>query len=124
MANELSLGITFKYTPSTAGQYTVDPPDISMTVNMAGDHLVSRTMEVGTANEAADFGDITNVGYIQMTNVDQTNFVEWGPTDSTDYAGKLKPNESCLWRMPDASSTLYLKADTAACDVQFVAVED
>ena len=53
-----------------------------------------------------------------MKNIDATNFVEVGLTGS--YTIKLLAGESAVFR---ADGALYAKADTAACDVEYIIVE-
>ena len=125
MAGTLTGTLTLKFTPSTTGQQIVNPPDFNLSITVAGDHHSSGTIEVGTSMEALDFGDITNAGWVLLFNTDQTNFVEFNSdSDGTNETGKMKPNEPAFFRMGDGHKILNLKADTAACDVQYWVWED
>jgi len=125
MAGTLTGTIALKFTSSTTGQTTIDPPDFTLSVTVAGDHHMSGTIEVGTSAEALDFGDITNAGWVLLLNTDQTNFVQFNSdADGTNETGKMKPNEPAFFRMGDAHKILNLTADTAACDVQYWVWED
>jgi hypothetical protein len=57
-----------------------------------------------------------------MQNLDATNYIEWGFA-TTVYGGKLEPGEFALFRLKP-STTLYLKANTAACKALVKAFED
>ena len=125
MAGTLTGTLSMKFTPSTTGQTTINPPDINFSFTVAGDHRMSGTIDVGTSMEALVLGDITNAGWVLLVNTDQTNFVEFNSdADGTNETGKMKPNEFAFFRMGDAHKILNLKADTAACDVQYLVLED
>lgn len=65
-------------------------------------------------------GDIGTLGTLVMTNLDNTNFVVWGPKSSGVMVpmGRLAPGgEPAFFRM-QPGVTLRWKADTADCQVQ------
>jgi hypothetical protein len=125
MAGTLNGTLTLKFTPSTTGQQTVNPPDFTFAITVAGDHHSSGTIEVGTSMEALDFGDITNAGCVLLFNTDQTNYVEFNSdADGTNETGKIKPNEPAFFRIGDTHAILNLKANAAACNVQYWVWED
>lgn len=72
-------------------------------------------ISVGTAEESTAFPELTTEGWLFMQNNDATNYVQWGFSTGV-YGGRLKAGESALFRM-EPSLTLYLKANTAACNV-------
>lgn len=78
------------------------------------------SVNVGTTEETIDFGDIAP-GYVLMVNQDATNYVQVGFA-TTDYGFRLLPNGgAALFRM-ESGATVYVKADTAACNVNVQAV--
>lgn len=79
------------------------------------------TKQVGTSEESVDPStlDISTNGYCYLINLDATNYVEWGTT-STDYCGKLEAADYAGPFQLNAGKTLYLKANTAACEVQIL----
>ena len=72
------------------------------------------------AEEDFDTGDVgaANQGLIQFTNLDATNYVTWGPKDTTMKAiGRLMPGESAQFRL-EPSVVLRWQANTADVKVQ------
>lgn len=57
-----------------------------------------------------------------MKNLDDTNFIEWGFSTGV-YGGRLEAGEIALFRL-NPSTTVYLKADTAACKMTIYSLED
>jgi hypothetical protein len=72
-------------------------------------------ISVGTSEESTAFPELTTEGWLYLQNNDATNYVQWGFSTGV-YGGRLKAGESALFRM-EPSLTLYLKANTAACNV-------
>lgn len=79
-------------------------------------------VDIGITEESVSFSELSTVGWCLMENLDSTNFVEWGFSTAV-YGGRLEPGEVALFRL-NPSTTLYLKADTAACKVTIYALED
>jgi len=78
-------------------------------------------VEIGTTQESIAFGELTTPGWCTIQNLDETNFVEWGFSSGV-YGGKLKAGETAgPFRLN--STSLFLKADTAACRVVVNALE-
>ena len=86
--------------------------------------VYSQVYTIGTSEESiTSWGDIETPGVMQLLNLDATNYVEWGPATGS-YIGHLTANDGSSttglpWAIWYGHSTtdLYLKADTAACDV-------
>lgn len=81
-------------------------------------------VQVTTTGAALDLSALTGKGWLWMKNLDPTNFVQWG-ADNTglELVGRLEPGEPAIFRL-DPSGTLFLKADTATCRVQVIAIEN
>lgn len=79
-------------------------------------------LTIGTTEESVAFGELGTEGWMIMQNLDETNYVEWGFA-TTVYGGRLEAGEPALFRL-NPSTTLYLKANTAACKVVIYALED
>jgi len=79
-------------------------------------------ISVGTSEESVAFGELSTVGWLVMRNLDPTNYVQWGFA-TTAYGGRLEAGETALFRL-EPSTTVYLKANTAACLVDIRAYED
>ena len=73
------------------------------------------TVTIGTTQEAIAFGDIAP-GFIRMTNLDATNFVDYG-TVTGDLGFQLIAGGGLGLVYLKSGDTLYMKADTASCNV-------
>ena len=91
-------------------------------VDVAGDKVTRVIQEIGTDEEALDIGDITTPGYILIKNMDDTNFVEIRPGSGTADLIKLEAGEIALFRLALAGP--YAIADTAACDIEMLLIEN
>lgn len=91
-------------------------------------------VNVTTAGVDADLSALTTPGWMEIVNLDGTNYVEWGmrdPDTSTFYpVGELGPGEKAILKLSrnfleeyvgtgttGPTNKLHLKADTAACKV-------
>lgn len=80
--------------------------------------LVSHTVDT-----AIDFSELATLGVLQVTNLDATNYVDFGPDDGL---GALKPavriaaGETWQFRLVPGVS-YFARANTAACGVVFSA---
>ena len=93
-------------------------------VTTTGDSMQAAAIEIGTSEETITVSsDIGNAGLFWIENLDATNFIELGFATAV-YPLILDPGEAYLMRLAPATATLYLKADTAACNIQFVIYED
>ena len=79
-------------------------------------------IDVGITEESTAFPELTVPGWVTIQNLDETNFVEWGFSTGV-YGGKLLAGELAGPFRLNASTTLFLKADTAACRVIISALE-
>jgi len=92
---------------------------IDQSVQGRGGHV----QEIGTTEEALDFGDIgigtINVeGYLYIRNLDASNYITYGPqvgTGSMEVVGKLKAGGEFAWLRLYPGVVILAKADTAAC---------
>ncbi len=83
-----------------------------------------RVHTIGTTEESiASFGDVVAPTMIILQNLSTANFVDWGVATGV-YRFQLPagpyPSTRVIWK---SGLTLYLKADTADCDVRVVALE-
>jgi hypothetical protein len=88
----------------------------------AAHRYVSGIISVDLTNEALDVEDISTVGLVLLRNLDATNFVV--VTDgllATTYTVRMNAGEFALFRA--GSNTIVLKADSLACNVQYVVFE-
>ena len=99
MANEIKINISatllngFQKDQFNPGQISVD---------QAAEGRGGHVQTIGTSQEVVDFGDIGTSGYIMLRNLDDTNYVRYGPTSDAatiELFGKLKPGEVACFRL-------------------------
>lgn len=73
------------------------------------------TVAIGTSEETISFGDISP-GWVRMTNLDDTNYVQVGFA-TTDYGFRLLADKGTALFYLESGATIYAKANTASCDV-------
>ena len=92
--------------------------NLNYTRTPTGTHSANTRISVGTSEEEytipADIGDEDEVWVI---NRDATNFITVGPVAEGTLAHPNKIYPGCL-SVLSGQATLFLKADTAACDVE------
>ena len=74
------------------------------------------TVSVATSEQTED---MTGYGYCYIRNLDGTNFVRLGFTTGV-YNIRLRPAGLPMLIELEAAQTLYLLADTAACNVEII----
>ena len=117
MSNELRLGITLNFLKSGATLNRTFTKEITVT----GDAFEHAVQSVGTTEEAlAQGADLGTPGYAMIVNLDATNYVEIGSTTGV-YDIKLKAGEAALYR--HNSATIYAKANSSACLVEYIIIE-
>lgn len=112
MANEITLTGSAAYSKNGVSR------SLSMqgvTID-GGDNPIANVQIIGTSEEQVLKGDIGTIKCAQFKNLDATNFVEIGFATGV-YPIKLLPGKG-TGPMPLNCSTVYLKADTAACNVE------
>ncbi|MGE0605552.1 MAG: hypothetical protein AB7O62_00395 [Pirellulales bacterium] len=98
------------------------PPQQS--IDVSGQPVRGGVVSVGTSEEDLDVGDVATEGWLFLKNLDASNFITFGPKDTTMTAfGKLKAGESCCFRLLPGV-TLRWQADTAAVNVQVELLSD
>lgn len=120
MANEINAACSLT---ASKGGVTVTASG-TKTADMAGDQMITNIQAVGTSSEQVVLGDITTLGYLEIKNLDATNYVEIASDTAfgaSDILSKLLPGDFMLVKSPTA--TLYAKANTAACNIAVTAVE-
>jgi len=95
-------------------------------VDQAAIGRAGHAQEIGfAADEVIDFGDISTNGYLILRNLDEDNYVTWGPEDTGAMvtAGKLKPGEIAVLRVAP-TVVMRAQADTAAVLLDVCLLED
>lgn len=111
MANEIKVTARIIVTNGNL-KITRSPSTLSVDQTASGGPTPGY-VTIATSEESQAFSELSTLGWLEMQNLDNTNFVEWGFATGV-YGGKLEPGEQALFRLKP-STTLYLKADTAAC---------
>ena len=80
---------------------------------------------IGTSEEVLDFGDVGTEGYCYLKNLDDENFVSYGPesTGAMVAGCRLGPGEEA-WLRLEPSVVWRAQADTAAVQLQVDLFED
>jgi hypothetical protein len=90
-------------------------------VDVTGDSFTHEIQSVGTSEEElAQGADLGTPGYIFLKNLDSTNYVEVGSTTGV-YNLKLLAGEVAIYR--HNSATVFAKANSSACLVEYLLVE-
>ena len=118
MSDELALTARLSFTKGGASVTRA----VNITVDVTGDACTNGVQSVGASEEElAQGAEVGTPGYVIVKNLDDTNYVEIGSTTGV-YDIKLKAGEVALWR--HNSATIFAKANTAACLVEFIIAED
>lgn len=108
---------------ATKGNATVQAGPLAVTYDMTGADMATGTQAVGTSAEAlATPGDLSYPADVVIKNNDTTNFVTvYQDSGGTYQVSKLLPGKFCL--LTAVAAVPYVKADTAACQIQWWAWE-
>ena len=123
MANEINITLSVQVTNGFF-KHAFNPGQIQ--VDQAAPGRGGHAQEIGTDEETVDFGDVSTEGYLILRNLDDTNFVEYGPqvgTGDMEILGKLEAGEVALLRL-SPGVVLRAKADTAAVLLDVCLLED
>jgi len=124
MANEISVSFNAQI---VNGFYrdTIQPGQVQITQSAVG--RGGHVQSVGfAAPEVIDIGDVATNGILYLRNLDDTNYVTFGPQSDAatiEVFGKLKPGEFAFLRLAP-TVVLWAQADTAACLVDVRLYED
>jgi hypothetical protein len=115
MANEITLTarmdiVNGYYAP---GAISVN----SLQVTQAAVGAVEGIQNIGTSEETLGVGGLSTRGWLYIRNLDATNYVQLGFATGA-YGCRLKAGEFALFRA-EAAADIYLKANTAAVNVQY-----
>jgi hypothetical protein len=121
MANEISISAAL--TASKNG-VTVSSGSQAINVTMTGSDMIAQTQNIGTAAELINKGDVTTIGCLFIKNLDPTNYVELAlEVGMTNKVARLDPGGIALYK-PVSGTTIYARANTAACDCLVVIAEE
>lgn len=121
MADEITIRTLLNLTNG----YLDDENDIgAKRLTQTNGRIFKRVVDVGTSEETLTFTDITTPGWCYLINLDSTNYVQVGVSTGV-YFTRLKAAEpGGLFRLENAATTLYLKANTATCKILVVVYDN
>ena len=98
----------------------------NQSITTTGSHIDHRIMNIGTTEETIDINaDIlagSDPGLCLIFNKDATNYVQIGPA-TTVYQMQVPASRFCILWLNAAATQIFMKANTAACDVEFWIIE-
>ena len=102
---------------------TIAPGSLSVVQDTIGEH--SPIISVGSgAEEDFAIGDIGTLGWVFFQNLDSSNYVTFGPKDTTMKAMvRLEAGEYCFMRL-EPGITLRGQANTAAVKLLMILMEN
>lgn len=122
MANEITLTTRLKLANGNLNPGEWINQGLQYDQTAAG--MSSFVQNIGTSEEDVTFS-VTTEGWFYMRNLDATNYVQWGPKDTTmKTIGRMEPGEPAGPFRFEPGVTLRMVANTAACDVLLVMLED
>jgi len=119
MADEITLTVRFDVENGSYDPGAIQVSSQSLDQSNAG--CREGIQEIGTSDETLTSTNLSSKGWLYMRNMDATNFIEWGFTNA--YGGKMEASEFVICRTA-TNADVHLKADTAACDLQYRWLED
>ena len=121
MADEIKVSL---YTRVTKGALKHDFVPSTLSLTMTGSLIYDVTSTIGTAEETLgpNFGDIGTEGLCVIYNLDTTNYIQVGFA-TTVYGMRLRGSSSPAVFFLEPGATLYLKANTASCNVRVIVYE-
>jgi hypothetical protein len=117
MANELTLSISASFAKSSI----LFNKAFSGQVTVSGTYPIATAQNIGTSDETLDLGAVATAGYLVLKNRDATNYITLGE-DGSSYPIKLKAGEFAIVRWNGAA--VHAKANTAACDLEYLLIPD
>lgn len=105
-----------------ANRHEFSPAPLSLT--QTGSLVYDSIHAIGTSEETAGpvFGDIGTEGWVSIYNLDTTNYVQVG-FSTTVYGMRLYGGGAPADFFLEPGATLYLKANTASCNVRIIVYE-
>ena len=95
---------------------------LSFQANLTGTNFVGTVISATTSWVAIPLGALASFERMMIVNQDQTNYISVALDNAgTNTFAKILPGEGIY--LTPSTSTLYIKANTAACDYQLCATE-
>jgi hypothetical protein len=125
MADEIRVSCSLSASKGGASMNTVGSTgSASFVDDMAGADMGSWTQAVGTSDEALDIPpDIGTCKYLFIANLDSTNYVELSYASGGSFVARVRIDPGGVALFRPVSTTIYVQANTAACNIFCGAVE-
>jgi hypothetical protein len=123
MANEIRVNASIQVT-NGALKSGINPGQFSVTQSVARGPSPG-CVNVGTSEEVVSFAELATLGWLHITNLGPTNYVDFGPESAGAMVAaiRLKAGESAVLRLVPGV-TYRAKAAVAACNVIFSGFND
>lgn len=123
MASEITITTSVSV---TKGNYKLSFAPGTQRFDQTAQGAHEPVVSVGTSEEDMAVGDVAVPGWLILQNLDTTNYVTWGPKSGGAMVaiGRIEPGETAVFRMAPSSATLRWLANTAACKVKMILLED
>lgn len=107
---------------ATSGTETLQLQKGLTSITPVGSNIFGGVQTIGTSYEVIVAGDIGTAWYFAMQNTDSTNYVEVAlANDGSGVFAKLFPGDVML--IPLETKTIYAKAHTSSCVINYVMTE-
>ena len=127
MANEISITLRLQVSKTSAGTLDCGSSTV-LKFDLSGDDIAKQGMNV---TQAADVqipipSGVATVGLLYVKNLDSTNYIEISTGTGGSFAAgviaKVRKGFPALFQPP--SATLYAKANTADCRIEWAAIDE
>lgn len=116
MADELRIYVDFRFSRHGVARSIIRP----FVLDLDFAEAIQGAQSIGTTLTSISL-PARSGGWIWLRNLDATNFISIYPQSlSADPIARLNPGEFMLCRLDDGVSPLWLLADTAACEVEYL----
>lgn len=118
MANEVTVNATLQYEDTEGSEESLQATAVLATV--ATKLYAKHKQAVGFASAAAvNLGAVSAPGWFMLKNLDATNFITVYAASAGTVVGKMLPGEPYgPVRLGSGMQAPYVKADTAACQME------
>lgn len=120
MANEITVQASLRVANGNLN-FKFEPGTISVDQAAVGGPTPGY-VTIGTTEEEVALGELSSKGWVIMQNMDATNYVQWGFSTGV-YGGRMQAGKTAGPFCLDGSTSLFLRANTAACKVVIYALE-
>ena len=121
MANEATISVGLRF---EKGGVSASYSKGGLQVDVSGSKFVDLVQEIGTSEEQLDFGDVTTPGYVVFENLDSTNYIEIRPGTGVADLVRLNAGEVAVFRLAADATAPYAMANTAACNLRMLLLEN